>query len=207
MNKKEAIKIIVNCAEKYKNNLVGNNILFVYYDKKAKQYRFFETLFTSSNFMHFTGVVCKEGINANDFFRKCCTRKLAESDFDFRTDGTTVMKLMVLPEIINIHKVSKMTGRFNSSGLSLYTERLAGNVKGCMGFVRENEFFVPNTVLNQDIRQSIYGPQYRIVAVFRKNNNDKVYSELVYIAKNIDIKEIQSGEEITAKVDFESILS
>ena len=48
---------------------------------------------------------------------------------------------------------------------------------------------------------------YEIVAVFRKNNNDKVYSELVYIAKNIDIKEIQSGEEITAKVDFESILS
>lgn len=207
MNKKEAIKIIVDCAEKYKNNLVGNNILYVYFDKNAKKYRFFETLFTSSNFMHFTGVVYKEGINANDFFRKCCTRKLAESDFEFRTDGTTVMKLMVLPEIINIHKVSKMTGRFNSSGLNLYTERLAGNVKGCMGFVRENGFFVPNTVLNQDIRQSIYGPQHRIVAVFRKNNNDKLYGELVYVAKNVDIKEIQSGEEITAKVDFESILS
>ena len=37
MNEKEAIKIIVNCVEKYKNNLVGNNILFDYYDKKAKQ--------------------------------------------------------------------------------------------------------------------------------------------------------------------------
>ena len=48
---------------------------------------------------------------------------------------------------------AKMVGDFNGCNPKLYTEKLAGGVKACLGFVKTHRAeYVPNTVLNTDIR-------------------------------------------------------
>ena len=59
----------------------------------------------------------------------------------------------MLPEMVNIHKIARMIGSYDQSKVLLYTERLVGSVRGCMGFVTEGDYYVPNTVLREDIRK------------------------------------------------------
>ena len=202
MEKKEAIKIIVQCAKTYKQCLLNQNIMFVYYERKYNRYAYFETTFLSSNFCHLTGVEREKSISPNDFFNRCIQHKLSPDNFELRDDGTTEMKLQVLPYIIQIHRVSKMTGDHNKYGIQLHTERLAGNVKGCVGFVKDGGYFVPNTVLRENVRNITLSPQHRIVATFSKKMKEDKYTTLSYTAKGFDIRQLTAVPTIAAKVDF-----
>ena len=57
-----------------------------------------------------------------------------------------------------------------------------------MGFVRNGGKgrFVPNTVLEGDIRSMVKGSADRIVITYRKQRGDALYTEIVYAAKKID---------------------
>ncbi len=78
----------------------------------------------------------KKEISANNFFSMCCDKRLSESDFEFAADGTTEMKMRVLPGLVQKHLSAKMVGDYNLSQPKLYTDKLAGSVGACMGFVR-----------------------------------------------------------------------
>lgn len=54
MNKEEILKVIVESARIYEENLVNKNMLFLFTDKN-KNNRFFEALFEPRHFHHFTG--------------------------------------------------------------------------------------------------------------------------------------------------------
>ena len=101
----------------------------------------------------------KKEISANNFFSMCCDKRLSESDFEFAADGTTEMKMRVLPGLVQKHLSAKMVGDYNLSQPKLYTDKLAGSVGACMGFVRNGGKgrFVPNTVLEGDIRSMVKG--------------------------------------------------
>lgn len=74
----------------------------------------------------------------------------------------------------------------NGYNPKLYTEKLAGGVKACLGFVKTpSSEYVPNTVLNIDIRTATRLP-LQVIATYRRKRSDSVYSELVYKAKKID---------------------
>lgn len=78
-----------------------------------------------------------------------------------------------------------MVGDFSARTPMLVTEKLTGGVKGCMGFVFDEQtgYYAPNTVLNFDIRTYLTN-QLRIVATFRKKKKEaEAYSEIVYAAK------------------------
>ena len=202
MDKKEAIRIIIQCANTYHQNLLNKNVMFVYRNKSQNKYECFEASFSSSNFCHLTGIERDERLSANDFFYKCIHHKLRLADFELREDGTTDMKLIVLPFMMKIHTVSTMTGYYNNLGIHLYTERIAGNTKGCMGFIIDGDYFIPNTVLNEDIRNITYSPEYRVVATFIKSVNEDKYTTLSYTAKGFDICQLTAVPTIAAKVDF-----
>ena len=74
----------------------------------------------------------------------------------------------------------------------LYTEKLVGGEKACIGFVCDNitKCFVPNTLLKTDIRSLTYTVS-RLVAVLRKNEADDHYNEVTYIAKNIKLADLR----------------
>lgn len=197
MTKKEALQIVFSCAASYKENLAGRSLLFVTTDKH-KTVRCLEVSFDGSNFLHMTGFkLNKKEISANNFFSMCCDKRLSESDFEFAADGTTEMKMRVLPGLVQKHLSAKMVGDYNLSQPKLYTDKLAGSVGACMGFVRNGGKgrFVPNTVLEGDIRSMVKGSADRIVITYRKQRGDALYTEIVYTAKKIDWTALTLPEE------------
>ena len=112
MTKKEALGIVFSCAPLYKKNLVDQSLLFVTTDKH-KEVHCLEVTFDTSNFLHMTGFkLRKPGINARHFFNLCYDKRLTESDFDFASDGTTEMKMRVLPSLMKKNLSAKMLGDY-----------------------------------------------------------------------------------------------
>lgn len=196
--KTEAIAIVCQCAAKYHAELNERNLLFMCSDKH-KQLFSFEFSFHRSNYMHLTGL--KSGLSsssklfANDFYKKCLEHKLSPEDFDFAEDGTTHLKLAVLPKLVckNLH--ASIIGNYDSSKPLLYTERIVGNVNACMGFImdKKNSEYVPNTVIQEDIR-NITSSTVQVVAAYRKGINAKLYEEMTYKSKKTDWESIKYPE-------------
>ncbi len=92
-----------------------------------------------------------------------------------------------------------MIGMYNQSQPLLSTERIAGSVSVCLGFVRDGGVgrYIPNTVLKGDIRTLVYVPD-RILLTYRKTSKEILYSEIVYAAKKIDWSAIQMPDGYSA---------
>lgn len=195
MDKNKARKILFECAELYKDNLINRSLLFLCLDKH-KNISALEVAFSTTGFMHLTGVKFKEQrLSAGEFFDKCINKRLSIEEFEMASDGTTEMKLNILPLLFVKNLSANMVGDFSARTPVLVTEKLAGGVKGCIGFVYDTKyrFYVPNTVLNLDIRTYITNQQ-RIIATFRKQKNDDAYQEIVYLAKKIDWEHLRFPE-------------
>ena len=132
---------------------------------------------------------------ANDFYQKCLDHKLSPTDFDFAEDGTTHMKLDVLPTVISKNLQAKMIGNYDSIKPRLYTEKVAGSTNACIGFVLDQDMqqYVPNTVVKEDIRE-LTAKTLRVIAVYRKDLTAPIYEELTYKAKKIDFSTIDFPE-------------
>lgn len=90
-----------------------------------------------------------------------------------------------MSKFTKIH-AAKMVGNYDGNNPKLYTERLVGNVRACIGFTKtSNQINVPNTVLNVDLR-TISNMPLRVIATYRKRYTDTSYSELVYNSKKIN---------------------
>lgn len=187
ITKKDALSVVFSCAPEYKKNLVDRSLLFVCTDKHKQTYCL-EVTFDASNFQHMTGLKTKQsGIHALHFFELCIDQRLTEDDFEFADDGTTPLKMRVLPNLVKKNLSANMLGDYNMSQPKLYTEKIAGGVKACVGFVRDGGVgrYVPNTVLEEDIRKRVNRPD-RIILTYRKKRGEERYSEIVYSAKKVD---------------------
>lgn len=69
-----------------------------------------------------------------------------------------------------------------------------------MGFKKaaNHEFLVPNTILKDDIRK-ISLSTHRVLSILKKKKNDKLYSEIVYEAKNIQLSHLSIPNELKEK--------
>lgn len=186
MTKSEAIKIISNCAKKYKKHLDGYQVIFVYRDKNNHS-NYTEVKFRSYNFLHFTGVSLRKGLTANDFYRFTLNNKLSERDFFFKNDHTTELKLNVLDTIMNIDTTARMIGNYIGPHLELYTEKVTGTTTACLGLIEKGNCYIPNSVLSEDIRSIVPKPPGKIYAIFKKKINSNLYTHLTYKSKNIVI--------------------
>lgn len=200
MNKVEALNIISNCAKLYEENLVNRNLLFIYGSPRHPEY--FESLFLPRNFLHLTGVKLKESIKSDTgFFSMVRKNEIGYNDIILDRKEIIERKLTALPSLMNIHNTAKMVGLYDSSRPLLNTDVFAGGVKTCLGFVdSSNGYFVPNTALKEDIRKLTKKPQQRILAVFRKRTNDKIYQEVCKTAKGIVLEDINFPSELKDKI-------
>ena len=202
MKKDLAVKTIYECAKKYRGNLVNNNLLFVFGDVDSVDY--IETLCLPQHFLHLTGaVLVDKSINSTNFLSMCIDGRLASSSFEFSRDGTTVLKLSVLRQLMDIHKIAKMVGDYSANRIMLNTDKVIGHVSACMGFVRSKEYpnyFVPNTVLREDIRDVIRKPAKKVLAVFKKSRENHFYSECTYLAKNVTQHDVVALDEVRSKL-------
>jgi len=96
-----------------------------------------------------------------------------------------------------------MIGDFTDRGPKLFTEKAAGNVCGCIGFVkdRNTRMNVPNTLLKKDIREVTASPVQKVYAVLSKSYTAERYSVLEKVDKGIDIKKCFFTEEIEKRLE------
>lgn len=195
--KAEAIRIVTSCARVYEEELLNKSLLFVCQDKH-KRISYYEFFFYDRNFLHLTGfkLVDNSARSAKDFFYKCLSHKISQNDFNFSVDGTTHLKLTILPYLLKKNLSADTIGDFSSQRPKLYTEKLAGNTKGCIGFCTDDVTgnYTPNTILKEDIRDNI-GKHTRVIIAYRKSINDDMYSEITYTAKKIEWDKILFSKE------------
>lgn len=155
MTKKEAIRIIVECARLYHENLEGKNLLFIFGAPQNPER--FETVFMPRHILHLTGVYTK--LSSSDFYDRCLKSRLSVSDFVMPNDGTVEMKLAVLPQLMRISKTAKMIGDYDSSKSLLYTEKLAGGDRPAwvLYLIKDSTNLIP--------------PSEKIFVMFRSNRN------------------------------------
>ncbi|MCM1214218.1 MAG: PBECR4 domain-containing protein [Lachnospiraceae bacterium] len=212
MDKRRAIQIITKAAGAYHLNLEDQKILSLYGipSEVKKQLELeghrlsvikgFEVVFHRYNFLHLTGVrVNESGIgSAIHFYEKCLANRLTEEDFSFAKDGSTAQKLDVLENMMGIKKNAMMIGDFADRGPKLFTEKAAGNVCGCVGFVKDRNtgLNVPNTLLKKDIREVVASPVQKVYAVFSKMYVEEKYSVVEKMDKSLVEKTILFSEEM-----------
>nr|MDN4743870.1 PBECR4 domain-containing protein [Lachnospiraceae bacterium C1.1] len=198
---------MTKAAKSYHENLEDQKVLFVYgvpseLKKQVEQnadiiscLEFYEVVFHRSNFLHLTGLNLnkKKISSAINFYSKCLDGRLSEDDFVLSKDGSTVQKLEVLADMMNIKKSASMIGDFTDAGPKLYSEKIAGNIYACMGFVcdKYSNLNVPNTLLKKDIRAVSSKPQKKIYAVFSKGYSEEKYTTIEKCDKSIEIGKIQ----------------
>ena len=218
MDKRRAIQILTKAAELYRDNLEDQKVLFLYgvpseinkqlqsKDKCLSSMQYYEVAFHRYNFLHLTGVRLNKGdtSSAIHFYQKCLDKRLKETDLTFAKDGSTGQKLDILEKMMLIKKNVTMIGDFTDRGPKLFTEKAAGNICGCIGFVqdRNTKLNVPNTLLKKDIRDVTAQPTYKVFAVFTKNYTEDKYSDISKLDKSIDLQEVHFTDEIEGMLDI-----
>ena len=110
------------------------------------------------------------------------------------------MKLSILPQLMRLSRCAKMVGDYDNTKSVLYTEKLAGNISACIGFVKEKDYYIPNTALREDIRDISVHPQKRVLAIFSKEIGQELYNTLCYTAKKIEFSCINISETLKRKL-------
>ena len=200
MTKKQAIAIITKCTKQYQQYLEHNQVVFVYRDEYNHSHHTV-VKFHSHNFLHFTGVVPRTGLNANGFYRAALNSRLSEKDFSFKNNHTTELKLQVSSTIMSIDTKARMIGNYIGPHLELYTEKVTGTTYACLGLIQGKDCYIPNSVLSEDIRSIVPKPPGKIYAIFKKDINSPLYTQLTYKAKNITITKKCLPEELLNEID------
>lgn len=220
MNKRKAIQIITKAADLYHTNLEDQKLLFLYgvpsavrkqlqrENTKLLSIESYEVAFHRYNFLHLTGVHLNHSnvASAIHFYEKCLDNRLTEEDFSFTKDGSTGQKLDILENMMRVKRNVTKIGDFTARGPKLFTEKVAGNVYGCIGFVkdRNTRLNVPNTLLKKDIRDVIASPVQKVYAVISKNYCSKKYSVIEKMDKEFDITKRLFSDEIESILDREN---
>lgn len=209
---KQILSIISNCIKEYDSNLLNNKVIFILEDK-YKNVSYEEVFFPKSSFYHLTGTIIKDArgnqLNSYDVYNKIIDNKLTLNRYTIKSkDKTTGLKLNVLPQLMKIDRMANMMGDFNNYNLFLQTEKVAGNVRACMGFVkdRKNNVYVPNTALQKDIRD-ITENRSKIVAILKKKITEKLYCNITYLKNEYFLEELFQNEEVVKMIDVDKIYS
>ena len=85
-----------------------------------------------------------------------------------------------------------MVGGYDHSRTHLYTEKIVGGVTANLGFIRDrnyqdNEFYVPNTAIKDDIRLLTIKPVKRVLTTLSKDISAPKYDLLTYLARGISL--------------------
>ena len=185
--KEEALSIIHSCSKEYKRNLANKCLLFI--TTRNADTVFFEAAFMPHNFKHLTGIITK--LSGLDFYNLAVKNRLSPREIILANDGTTDLKLDVLPQLMRIHTTARMVGEYDQSKSFLVTDKVAGTITAAMGFIQTNGMYLPNTALKKDVREvTKHATRYRVAAIFAKHRHAKTYSNLTYIAKGLSLEEL-----------------
>jgi len=83
-----------------------------------------------------------------------------------------------------------MAGDFESSHKVLLSDKVAGTTTAVMGFIKDDNYFVPNTVIKDDVRQLVRKPTLVINAIFIKPDKQPLYNDISFLRRDTTIEQI-----------------
>ncbi|MBD5457212.1 MAG: hypothetical protein HDR27_01405 [Lachnospiraceae bacterium] len=199
MTKEQIRNTIYRCALLYDKNLCNQQVLFVYHDANNHS-SYAEVKFRAHNFLHFTGVLPVK-LSANEFYRHALNHKLGIKDFTLGNNKNVELKLQVLPSIMLIDHIARMIGEYTGPHIELYTKKVTGTTSACLGLIQKDNYFIPNSVLKEDIRTIVPKPPGKIFAIFKKKIHDTRYTQLTYKSKNLYITQKCLPKELIAQIE------
>ena len=207
--REEARRRVLNCAKQYKQRLLNKKILVIYRDRQDNIIRYIEVIFYERNYQHLTGlelvdkngnVLCNQSKN---FFRKCVENKLGLEEFRFKQDGTTQLKLEALPMLLDVSKITKITGDYNNIRPYLYVDKVMGGVNFCLGLSRENDVYVPASALLEDIKKLTVAPS-QVLVILEKNIGESIYYRVKHVAKGVNLIKVVLPQKIKDMICLDS---
>lgn len=147
------------------------------------------------NFLHLTGV--KTHIKAKDFYKNLNKERISLEDIDYKSDGTTRLKLEVFGRIpLLFTSAVQICFQDDFFTLKLQVDLLINqpvrNKKDIILGLKQQQnfdFFVPASLLKEE-PQKIGKNFSRVLGILEKNEKDKKYYNIKYKAKDIDISKI-----------------
>lgn len=208
MKDKEKERILlrlIRIANLYKDKVENKNFLFIF--GNIKQPESIETIFNASNFLHLTGVSIVKNISniksTKHFYQSLLSNNVKIDDFSIEYINLTDKKLNRIVNLLNFSSSMKIVGIYNNSKYFLQCDKLIGDAAGCIGFIKYNKYYYPNTVMDEDINRLTEHPRQRVLVILQKNKDDKYYKTVSYLAKKIDLKSLSLSEEIKSKLKSE----
>ena len=192
-SKEQALKIMTSVLENYDKKLKNKIFLIVY--QEDINIRTVQVGFRDFNYLHMTGV--KSDLSAPRFYEKCINKKLKTTEFELDVKGNARRKLMVLPYLPDLLYNSCMVGDFINSGICIKADYFVGNTKAVLsvGFRTGKSVDFPVTLYNEDIRK-LTQPTCKVLAIFRKEYNEKYYMKCTYLSKGQDMNKLLLLEEV-----------
>ncbi|MDR2589607.1 MAG: hypothetical protein LBC71_01270 [Oscillospiraceae bacterium] len=200
----EVLRIIIECAALYDNNLAHKKILFVTDSPNNKSD--FEALFMPHNFKHLTGAG-KKNIDALVFYKRALDKRLGVDDIIIDNRGFTDLKLDILSRLMNIHKTARMVGDFDNLSEKIVADKFAGTTTSAMGFEFKNNIYIPKTALKTSVNDvTKKDTRSRIIAIFTKNKVDSKYTDITYKAHDMEYCHLLQRDSLRKIVDFGNLI-
>ena len=206
--KEDARRRVLNCAKQYQQKLLNKKMLIIYRERQDKVIRYIEVVFHERNYQHLTGLelVDSEGNGVRNqslnFYRKCIENKLGLEEFKFKQDGTTHLKLAALPVLMDVTKITKITGDYNHVRPYLFVDKVMGGVNFCLGLSREGDVYVPSSALLEDIKKLTDAPS-QVLAILEKPIDADIYSTVKHVAKGLNLNAIVLPDKINEMIDLD----
>lgn len=205
----DARRRVLNCAKQYQQRLLNKKIIIIYREKRDNVIRYIEVVFHERHYQHLTGLelIDKNGDvlhnQSMNFYRKCVENKLSVDELRFKLDGTTQLKLEALPVLMDITKITKITGDYNNIRPYLFVDKVIGGVNFCLGLSRDDNVYVPSSALLEDIKRLTEAPS-QVLAILEKDVDADIYSIIKHVAKGLNLSNITLPQEINAMIDLKN---
>lgn len=209
--KEDARRTVLNCAKQYQMKLLNKKLLIIYRERLQNKICHIEVVFYDRNYQHLTGLELIDG-NGNvihnqsvNFYRKCVENKLGTDEFQFRKDGTTQLKLAALPVLMDVTKITKISGNYNRNRPYLFVDKVIGGVNFCLGLSKENNVYVPSSALLEDIKKLTDAPS-QVLAIFEKEKYESLYKKVKHVTKGLNFNNIVLPDEIQEMISLENYI-
>ena len=189
----ELLTVLCKSAALY-SEYADTTLLFIFREKKADAYDYYEVRYGKNNFMHLAGIK-SETLSAVEFYEACEKRIIKREDCNPRRDANTMYaKVAVIEQMLDLRN-SKC---YKIGAKDLVTrdndfEMATGNASGVVGYdsrikkkgtqiVDETKASIPTTLLNNPITDYCARPQ-KIMFILQKYDGESTYNKLFYEIK------------------------
>lgn len=106
-----------------------------------------------------------------------------------------------MQNMMDVTKITKIPGDYNSIRPYLFVDKVMGGVNFCLSLSREGSVYVPSSALLEDIKKLTDAPS-QVLAILEKDRDTEIYSTIKHVAKGLNLNHIMLPEEIGKLIDL-----